>query len=251
MAPHDVAGATIPAYPNQPTQIQEPGAPPEEITMQSLRLVSFDLCPFVQRSTIALEEKGVPYEIEYIDLADKPDWFLKISPHGRVPVLRVDDTTLFESTVILEYLDETRAPRLHPEDPLERARDRAWFSVADAVNSAVYRMMIAADRDGLTAHAETLKTHLAKLEEQIAGPLWRGEAFTAMDAVAYPGLQRAVWLGALYPELELMDDVPKVAAWEKALADRPSVKRSAVPDLRERFEVAIQKYGAVHREGQA
>jgi len=216
--------------------------------MAELTLVSFETCPFVQRSTIALQEKGVDYAIEYIDLRNKPDWFLRISPHGKVPVLRVGETVIFESAVILEYLDETRPPRLHPEDPLERARDRAWFSLSDAINGALFQIMMAADRTELQARAQALRGHLAKLEPEIVGPLWRGEAFCAMDAVTAPGLQRAAWLDALYPELGLLDGLPAVAAWERALRDRPSVLASTVPDIHERFLAALRQHGAVHRE---
>ena len=54
----------------------------------ALKLISHKLCPYVQRAVIALNEKGVPFERIDIDLANKPDWFLKISPLGKVPVLR-------------------------------------------------------------------------------------------------------------------------------------------------------------------
>ena len=75
--------------------------------MANHTLISFDICPFVQRSVITLEEKGVKYNIKYIELENKPDWFLAISPFGKVPVLQVNDKVLFESAVINEYLDET------------------------------------------------------------------------------------------------------------------------------------------------
>ena len=215
--------------------------------MPSLRLVSFHICPFVQRSTIALEEKGVPYEIEFIDLKNKPDWFLKLSPHGRVPLLQVGDTVLFESTVILEYLDETQAPQLHCEDPLQKARDRAWFSVADAATSSAFGMMLAKTREALSEQSEAVQGHLAKLEAELEGPLWRGEAFTAMDAVTFPVLQRLTWLGELHPDLEIFAATPKVQAWARSLQGRPSIQRSSVPDLEERFLAALEGYSPLHR----
>ena len=85
-----------------------------------LKLISHKLCPYVQRAVIALTEKGVPFERIDIDLASKPDWFLKLSPLGKVPVLVVtgDDckeVSLFESNVICEYIEDTLAgARLHP-----------------------------------------------------------------------------------------------------------------------------------------
>ena len=94
---------------------------------QALTLVSHHLCPYVQRAAISLAEKAVPFERVYVDLADKPAWFLDLSPLGKTPVLKVDDRAIFESAVILEYLEETGPHPLHPADPLRRAEHRAWI----------------------------------------------------------------------------------------------------------------------------
>jgi len=93
----------------------------------SLKLISHKLCPYVQRALIALTEKGVPFERIDVDLANKPDWFLGISPLGRTPVLQVGDTAIFESAVILEYLEETQPRPFHPADPLRRAEHRCFL----------------------------------------------------------------------------------------------------------------------------
>ncbi|MDQ7075771.1 MAG: glutathione S-transferase N-terminal domain-containing protein [Gammaproteobacteria bacterium] len=88
-------------------------------------LISFKVCPFVQRSAIILNEKNVAYNTTYVDLEDLPDWFQEVSPLGKVPVLRVQDTVVFESAVIAEYLEECYAPSLHPtilRTVLERKR---------------------------------------------------------------------------------------------------------------------------------
>ncbi|MGZ8266333.1 MAG: glutathione S-transferase family protein, partial [Burkholderiales bacterium] len=90
-------------------------------------LCSFKTCPWVQRAAIVLRAKQISYEINYIDRNNRPAWFLAISPHAKVPVLQIDGKeALFESNAIAEYLEETASPRLHPEDPIARARNRAW-----------------------------------------------------------------------------------------------------------------------------
>ncbi len=78
---------------------------------EKLKLISHKLCPYVQRAVISLTEKGVPFQRIDIDLDNKPEWFLKISPLGKVPVLQVGDKVVFESAVILEYLEETQPGR--------------------------------------------------------------------------------------------------------------------------------------------
>ena len=93
-----------------------------------LELISFKLCPFVQRSIIVLKHKQIPFNITYIDLADPPVWFRDISPFGKVPVLRVNDKhTIFESAVISEFLNEITPDSLLPDEPLERAINRGWI----------------------------------------------------------------------------------------------------------------------------
>src|ERR1700682_5290501 len=102
-----------------------------------LILISHDLCPYVQRAVIALAEKGVAFERIDIDLADKPDWFKAISPLGKIPLLRVGEAVIFESAVIVEYLEETQPNPLHPADPLQRARHRAAIEFASAILSDI------------------------------------------------------------------------------------------------------------------
>ncbi len=84
---------------------------------ENFHLISSVTCPWVQRSVITMRAKGVEFDVTYVNLQDKPDWFLEVSPHGKVPVLKVDDVALFESNAIAEYLDETFEPKLHPSEP--------------------------------------------------------------------------------------------------------------------------------------
>src|SRR5690606_3067827 len=114
-----------------------------------IQLISAKTCPFVQRSVILMGEKGAKFEVTYVDLDNKPQWFLEQSPRGKVPVLVVDGTVLFESQAICEFLDETQGgSRLAPDDPVLRARDRAWFAFAgEELFGPQYRLMLADDKD--------------------------------------------------------------------------------------------------------
>src|SRR5438445_4068918 len=101
-----------------------PAFAPEIVMTAKLTLISHKLCPYVQRAVIALNEKGVGFERVDIDLANKPDWFLKLSPLGKVPVLVVrsdeGEVALFESNVISEYVEDTQGgAKLNPQDPLQ------------------------------------------------------------------------------------------------------------------------------------
>ena len=111
-----------------------------------LRLISHNQCPFVQRALIVLGEKNVAHDVEYVDLRNKPAWFTALSPRGKVPLLVVDGVTLFESSAICEFLEET-APgiRLHPADPVERARHRAWIEFASGTLTDIAGLYAAHD----------------------------------------------------------------------------------------------------------
>src|SRR4051812_24412415 len=110
-----------------------------------VRLISHNLCPYVQRAVIALTEKAVSFERVDIDLANKPEWFLALSPLGKTPVLQVGDTAIFESAVILEYLEETQPKPLHPADPLARAEHRGWIEFGSTVLNDIAGFYTASD----------------------------------------------------------------------------------------------------------
>ena len=115
-----------------------------------LKLVSFDICPYVERARIVLLEKRLPHEVEFIDLSAKPAWFLAVSPMGRVPVLLVDDRPIFESMVINEFLNELEPdPPLFPPDAIARAEGRGWIVFANDVlmpQAYVATLALAGDR---------------------------------------------------------------------------------------------------------
>lgn len=200
-----------------------------------LTLISTATCPYVQRAIITLNEKGAAYETKYVDLAAKPDWFLAISPLGKVPVLKVErkgkpDAAIFESLVIVEFAEETvPGPRLHPDDPVEKAKHRAWMEFGSGLLLDVYRVWMAKDEVAWRAARETVTAKLQRLEEVLsAGPYFAGEAFGCVDIVFAPLFAKVDTTEAMAP-VGLLEGFPKVAAWSKALAKRPSV-RGALPD---------------------
>src|SRR3977135_1216193 len=137
-----------------------------------LKLISHKLCPYVQRAVIALTEKGIAFERIDIDLANKPDWFLAISPLGKTPVLQVGDTPFLGSAVILEYLEETERKPLHPADPLARAEHRAWIEFGSAVLNDIAGFYAAKDEATFEAKRSQLEQRFARLETRVAAAPW-------------------------------------------------------------------------------
>lgn len=191
--------------------------------MTKLILVSHALCPYVQRAAISLLEKGVAFERRDVDLASKPDWFLKISPMGKTPVLTVAGEAIFESSAILEYLEDTQATPLHPDDPVHRARHRGWIEVGSAVLNDIAGLYSAKDRDGFDAKTGALKAKLLRVEEALAeGPYFSGAAFSLVDAVFAPAFRYFDTFDRI-GDFGVFTDLPKTKAWRNALAERPSV----------------------------
>jgi glutathione S-transferase len=205
------------------------------------QLISHALCPFVHRATAMLLEKNVPFDARAVDLQHKPDWFLKLSPRGKVPVLVAEGEAIFESLVILEYLDETTLPRLLPEAPLARAKQRMWCALADDLLLVHYKIAIAPTPAERAAAIEAGRGVLQRFESVVAGPLFDGEHIGLVDFAAGPGLVRIELLNAELG-LDLYAGLPKLAAWSRAISTRPAFRDSLAPDFRDGFRDFIKRH---------
>ena len=187
-------------------------------------LVSFKTCPWVQRAAIVLREKGVAFELRHIDRDNRPDWFLAISPHKKVPVLSIDNkVSLFESNAIAEYLDETIEPRLHPDDPVQRAINRAWTDFLPTFSEMVTGQAYADDEVAYKDSIAKIPLAFEKLEGALKtqGPFFNGSKYSLVDAAYAPFLQRYFYLDRVKP-LGVIEKFPRVKAWADALLKRPS-----------------------------
>jgi len=197
---------------------------------QPLMLVSHHLCPYVQRAVIALTEKGVACERVYVDLAHKPGWFQALSPLGKTPILKVGKTPIFESAVILEYLEETQPRPMHPADPLRRAEHRGLIEYSSAILSDIWGFYAAPDAAALGAKRAQLAGRFAWLEAQMAAAPWfDGDTFSLVDAAFGPVFRYFDVFDAI-EDFGILAGKPKLARWRAALAARPSVRDAVGAD---------------------
>lgn len=201
----------------------------------SLQLISFKTCPFVQRAVITLKHKNIDFDITYIDLAEPPDWFLELSPLGKVPVLKVDDEVLFESAVINEYLDEITGGELQPSEPLARAKNRAWIEFASNMLGNLYMMKMSKDEERYNKYHDSLVSQFHRVEQRLGeGPWFNGEKFSLADTAFAPLFrQNSVAdnkLSVLDPE-----SMPRVAAWAQRLLALPEVRDSVVDEFEDLY----------------
>jgi glutathione S-transferase len=187
-----------------------------------------------------MRAKGVEFEVTFINLREKPDWFLEISPHGKVPVLKVDDEVLFESNAIAEFLDETVPPRLHPEDPVQRARNRAWTDYVPTFSSALSGVYYTKTRENMEAGLANAPIAVDRLEKAIAGqrgndgPYFNGPDLSLVDAAYAPFLQRFL-IADGFLNTSLLDGFPLVRAWTDALLSNEIVTGAVAPNFLEEF----------------
>jgi glutathione S-transferase len=209
-----------------------------------LHLISFKTCPFVQRAVITLKHKHIDYDISYIDLAEPPDWFIKLSPLKKVPVLKVDDEVLFESAVINEYLDEITGGELQPRDALERAKNRAWVEFASNMLGNLYQMKMSKDEDRYNRYRQKLVDQLHRVEKRLGdGPWFNGAEFSLADTAFAPLFRQN---SVAQNRLSVIDDasMPKVAAWAERLLALPEVRDSVVDDFEDLYLAAMKKNGS-------
>ena len=188
---------------------------------------------------ILLRAKDVDFEVTYIDLSDKPDWFLKISPHGKVPVLSVDDEPLFESNAIAEYLDDVVAPPKHPGDAFKRAHNRAWTDFVPDFSKGI-NIYYTKTKEAMEEKLAAAPVFLQKLEDAIArergneGPYFNGPELCLVDAAYAPFLQRLLMVEQ-FTQTNMLREFPLVQAWAEALVANDSVKGSVADSFNDMF----------------
>jgi glutathione S-transferase len=200
-----------------------------------LTLISHRLCPYVQRVAIALAEKSLTFTRVDIDLAAKPDWFLAISPLGKTPVLKVGDAAIFESAVILEYLEDTHSPPLHPADPLDRADHRAWIEVSSSILNDIAGFYGASTTESFATKTKGLKERFGYVERRLSeGPYFAGPKLSLVDA-AFAPVFRYFEVFDTIGDFGILTGKPKTAKWRQALRERSSVQTAVGSDYATRL----------------
>jgi len=204
-----------------------------------LKVVSFKICPFVQRVTALLEAKKIPYEIEYISLSNKPQWFLDISPNGQVPVLITErGATLFESDAIVEYLEEAYPPLQENILPEQKALNRAWSYLASKNYLVQCSAQRSRDRKTLAERTAKLATAFDKVEKQLTGSRYfNGDALSMVDIAWLPLLDRAHIIEE-NTGYDFIGSRPKLKSWQKELLGTGLTSKSVAED----FEAAFKDF---------
>ncbi len=206
--------------------------------MSDLHFITATVCPFAQRSHLALLEKGLDFKHSEINLQDKPAWFEALSPYSKVPVLQRGGEVIYESAIINQYLEDVYPdPALMPADPGLRAMARIWIDYDNVkFTVAFYRVLLEQDRDRRAALAQSIIDMLGVIEVEAlgklgyadgnAGPYFLGSEISLADLSFYPHLERFAVL-AEYRGIEMPARCERLQAWLAAMAERPSVQATS------------------------
>jgi len=179
---------------------------------------------------MVLHEKGIDFEVHEVDLSNKSEEFLSVSPYGKVPVLSVNGTSLYESNIVNEYLEEVYdSPRLMPENPEERASVRSWMAFADDYFfPSVYRVRMGPQRgyseDEIREAKEKLYDALSRLEHQLESREYLVGEHTLADIAHAGNFHRLLEL-AKSGEVSL-EKYPNVMVWIERVESRESYEAS-------------------------
>jgi glutathione S-transferase len=162
-----------------------------------------------------------------------------------VPVLVVatdaGEVALFESNVICEYIEDTQGgAKLHPQDPLQRARHRAWMEFGSAILGDLWGLETTTDAAVFESKRQAIIAKFARVEAALgSGPFFVGQQFSLVDAVFAP-IFRYFDVFDEVTDLAIFRDTPKVVKWRAELVKRPSVQAAVgadYPDLLRAFLV--------------
>lgn len=204
--------------------------------MAEVELYSYAACPFAQRTRMVLAEKNIDFKLHEIDVYNKPEGWDKISPYGKVPLLRHNGGTIYESTIINEYIDEEFPdPPLMPTSTLDRATARIWIDYCESkFLPAVHGLMRLRDEpEKLTQQIDTVCDILRYIEIEglrkiSEGPHWFGLSPSLVDFQYLPFFER-FGVYQVLAGFEWPPDCTRLSHWLEAMSARDSVKPTLHP----------------------
>ncbi len=201
------------------------------------KLVSFNLCPFVQQVSIALSLKHLDFETEFVDLANPPAWFLEASPLKKVPILIADSgQVLFESIAIIEFIEDFAEQKSYPTDLFERSRERAWIQFINQMMWSLFDLSVKGSKEEYGSVVDALHKKLDELEAATnGGKFLFGNTFSLTEAAIAPFLLRLNYIDEIAPGLLEKARHPNLCAVSTELMADLRVQNSTHKDLKELY----------------
>ncbi len=210
--------------------------------MSNLKLLTSAFSPYGQRVETLLLEKNISYNKEFIDLSNKPSWFVETSPLGKIPVLLVEDRPLFESLAILEYLEATYTENiLHPKNQFVLAWHRGWMEFSNTLLSLAFGLVFADNAQTIIDKQQELKNKLALFAKQLKyQPYFNGDFFSILDIAMASAMQPLLFLSEKF-NLNLFENLDNLLQYANNVVSRPSFVKSLPENYLQIFENFLQR----------
>ncbi len=207
-----------------------------------IKLVTSKLSPYGHRVEMVLIEKNIPYEKEEISLAEKPEWFTKDAPLGKVPLLYVGEKVLFESIAICEYLEDAFPENpLHPKDLTDKAWHRAWMEVSTGILSSTFGMVFSQDQKEFDEKKAETVLRIAAIDKYLKfNPYFDGEKFSLVDACLASAFKPLTFIDNKFT-LEIFDRHKNAATYIENAVARGSLHKALPKDYEEVFKGLLQR----------
>jgi glutathione S-transferase len=211
-------------------------------TAPKVKLVTSKFSPYGHRVEMVLIEKNIPYEKEEIDLTNRPEWFVKDAPLGKVPLLYVGDKILFESVVICEYLEEVFLENpLHPKTALEKALHRAWMEFSNGILSSGFGIINAQNQEQFDIKKAETIAKLEILNRHLKfSPYFDGGKFSLVDACFASAFKPLTFIDNKFA-LELFDLHKNVASYVENVVTRGSLHKVLPKNYDEIFKAFLER----------
>ncbi|XP_075228848.1 pyrimidodiazepine synthase-like isoform X2 [Lycorma delicatula] len=204
-------------------------------------------CPYAQRVHLVLNATKIPYDVVYINLITKPEWYVKMIPTGKVPALIVDDCDLYESLIISEFLDEKYGDsKLVSDDPLKKAKDKILIENFSKVSSVMYKIYFAPEMDQELFN--DLLTALEPFEAELLSrstDYFSGNSPGMVDYMIWPWFERMDVIPLLTgPEYSISDaKLPNLMKWRKRMLEDKVVKSHYLTSEQHAHHLKMRKAG--------
>lgn len=209
---------------------------------EKLKLVTSKFSPYGHRVEMALIEKNIPYEKQEVDLQNRPEWFVKDAPLGKVPLLYLGDKVLFESIVICEYIEEAFPQNpLHPKTAVEKALHRAWMEFSSGILAAGFGIMFAQNQEQFDIKKAELAAKLAILDKHLKfSPYFDGEKFSLVDICFASVFKPLAFIDNKFT-LEIFDLHKNVASYVEGVVTRGSLHKVLPKNYEEIFKAFLER----------
>ncbi len=207
--------------------------------MKKVLLIGFNICPYVHRVRFLLEETGCPYEMRIVDpYIDKPDWFVGVSPTGKVPVIKIGNKTLFESNVIMEFFNDMSGGELMPGDNWRKAQHRLLVIKAEKFMACLWNLYTADDKSKFDDGIHSLRDLYCQLDQELGGSYKDLiENPNVLSCTYAPIFYKTILIGK-YCNRNLFPDCSGLLEWRNSMMSRLSFKQT----IPEGYDEDTQKF---------